>query len=182
MVKKTYLTPADKKRIAFIKQEFHDTADSVIAYIVFAHPRPGRREEEGSKEVVDPYQVASQVARAADGSNFRGRTIRTDLAVRSKGGRKAEDGDLLDDPKMTVFVGNLDFASKEEDLRAFFETLMVKEKGDPAKPHAGTSEDGEDDSESEVVGEPPWDRIDEYQSEHNRETEGVAFRGLLKAD
>ncbi|KAJ3525434.1 hypothetical protein NMY22_g10574 [Coprinellus aureogranulatus] len=29
-----------------------------------------------------------------------------------------------------VFVGNLDFASKEEDLRVFFENLMVAEKGE----------------------------------------------------
>jgi nucleolar protein 12 len=31
---------------------------------------------------------------------------------------------LVGDPKLSVFVGNLDFASKEEDLRVFFEGVV----------------------------------------------------------
>jgi len=35
---KKYITAGQKKKIAFINQEFHSTADTINAYIVFAHP------------------------------------------------------------------------------------------------------------------------------------------------
>ncbi|KDN43666.1 hypothetical protein K437DRAFT_274830 [Tilletiaria anomala UBC 951] len=42
------------------------------------------------------------------------------------------------DPKRTVFVGNLDFTAKEEDLRAFFEGLVTGERG-PCPPSSDMS-------------------------------------------
>jgi nucleolar protein 12 len=33
------------------------------------------------------------------------------------------------DPKNSVFVGGLDYAAKEEDVRVFFEELVKKERG-----------------------------------------------------
>ena len=49
---------------------------------------------------------------------------------------------MAGDPKATVFVGNLDFASKEEDLRVFFEALVCEERGKPEE-KAGSEDDSE---------------------------------------
>ncbi|PFH51203.1 hypothetical protein AMATHDRAFT_75067 [Amanita thiersii Skay4041] len=158
---KQYLTPSQKKRISFINHAFHPSADVVNAYIVFAHPVPSGGDKEGvhrnpppSKDVLDPYEVAKKAARECDGMEFEGRVVRVDLVRRgvkgvggkvsgggSNGGEEAEaevdewGGDA--DPKLTVFVGNLDFASKEDDLRAFFEGVVSKERGLPPSANNG---------------------------------------------
>jgi nucleolar protein 12 len=129
---KKFLTPQEKKRVAFIKQNFHETGDAVNAYIVFAHPPPEetfKRSENAplSPDIMDPYEAAKAAVEKCDGTSFEGKTIRVD-SVRKGGGRDA-GGEGLGDPKLSVFVGNLDFASKEEDLRAFFETLVTGERG-----------------------------------------------------
>lgn len=132
---KTFLTPKEKKRIAFIKQEIHSGVDSVNAYVVFAHPVPTENWPKNlppPRPVMNPYEAAKLAVKAADGSEFLGRTIRLDLAVKGKGKAvDAADVELAGDPKATVFVGNLDFACKEQDVRAFFEGLMVAERGAP---------------------------------------------------
>jgi nucleolar protein 12 len=48
--------------------------------------------------------------------------IRVDLASRKDVVDEVGVG-LVGGPKLSVFVGNLDFASKEEDLRVYFEGL-----------------------------------------------------------
>ncbi len=54
--------------------------------------------------------------------------IRVDLATQNKpSALTTSSGETVmeTDPRLSIFVGNLDFASKEEDLRVFFETLMA---------------------------------------------------------
>jgi nucleolar protein 12 len=125
---KKYITPNQKKKIAFINQEFHSTADTVNAYIVFAHPVNTEHRPSNLPPIspsLDPYEAAQLVAERCDGTLFMERIIRVDLVG------KNNDAGFDTDPKLSVFVGNLDFASKEEDLRVFFEGLMASEKGLP---------------------------------------------------
>jgi len=73
---------------------------------------------------MDPYEAARLAVERCDGTSFMERLIRVDLVnkkalVREKEG-PVESNVLDTDPKLSVFVGNLDFASKEEDLRVFF--------------------------------------------------------------
>ena len=126
------------------------------AYVVFAHPlsaealakRPANVPP--PPPVMDPYDAARECAENGDGSTFMGRTLRMDVV--KKGSRPGVDGAgegiesaMAGDPKATVFVGNLDFASKEEDLRTFFETLMREERGEPS----GKEKRQDDDSDEE---------------------------------
>lgn len=176
---KTFLTPAEKKRVAFIKQEIHESVDAVNAYIVFAHPPPAHETEKRGhvpppKTVMDPYEAARVVVKEADRSTFMGRTLRVD-AVSAGSSKVDADGDMKGDPKATVFVGNLDFASKEEDLRTFFETLMVAERGKPGRVsagHAETDESEEDDDEDDIEGEGD-EEADEDAKVKAKQTEAV---------
>ena len=125
---KKYITPSQKKKIAFINHEFHSTANTVNAYILFAHPintedRPSNLPP--ISPCLDPYKAARMAADNCDGTLFMERIIRVDLVG------KDNDTGSDTDPKLSVFVGNLDFASKEEDLRVFFEGLMTSERGPP---------------------------------------------------
>lgn len=152
---KVFLTPAEKKRVAFIKQELHDGVDAANAYIVFAHPPPPPDAEKAKhlpppKEVMDPYEAVRLVVKEADRSVFMGRTLRVD-AVAVGGNKVDADGDLKGDSKMTIFVGSLDFASKDEDLRAFFETLMVTERGKPPAGEEDEDEEEEDDDDDDTA-------------------------------
>ena len=129
---KKFLTPQEKKRVAFIKHDFHEGGDAVNAYVVFGHPPPkdATKRSENSPplpDVMDPYEAAKRAVERCDGTTFEGKTIRVDTV--RKGGVGGASGDGLGDPKLSIFVGNLDFASKEEDLRAFFETLVTNERG-----------------------------------------------------
>lgn len=125
--KKKYLTPSEKKRVAFIKADFHSSADSINAYIVFAHP-PVRAPNLPPLQVLDPYQAAIEATEKCNGTTFMDRTIRVDLADKSM-------SDALGDPKLSIFVGNLDFATHEDDLRLFFEGVISAERG-PVVPQA----------------------------------------------
>ncbi|EAU86400.2 RNA-binding protein [Coprinopsis cinerea okayama7 len=141
---KRYLTPSQKKKIAFINQEFHANADTVNAYIVFAHPVDQSTRPKNLPPLpvtMCPYEAAKVAVERCNNTVFMERIIRVDRVGKVKGsGRKGaeedEDGEearpMVDaDPKLSIFVGNLDFESKEEDLRVFFETLLVAEKGAP---------------------------------------------------
>jgi len=148
---KRYLNPAQKKKIAFINQEFHTTADSVNAYIVFAHPvdavdRPSNLPP--LPPTMDPYEAAVGAASKADGSLFLERMIRVDLVGKNKSRKPNTDSDqpalLEEDPRLSVFVGNLEFASKEEDLRAFFEGTLATERGPPLPPNEDDAGDTAD--------------------------------------
>lgn len=93
---------------------------------------------------MDPYEAAQLAAQRCDGTPFMDRVIRVDLVnkkVQNGEEKLHSESSILDtDPKLSVFVGNLDFASKEEDLRVFFEGIVSAERGPPG----ADSDDGED--------------------------------------
>jgi len=110
--------------------------------VVFAHlpPKETVKWPENAPplpDVMDPYEAAEVAVEKCNGTIFEGKTIRVDNVRKSGAGDAGGEG--LGDPKLSIFVGNLDFASKEEDLRAFFETLVTSERG--ARPQG--TEDGE---------------------------------------
>jgi nucleolar protein 12 len=70
------------------------------------------------------------------------RLLRVDVVGKSSAGGPGVD------PKLTIFVGNLDFASKEEDLRVFFEGVVSTERGEPS-PLLEDMESEEDEEEGE---------------------------------
>ncbi|KAJ3716021.1 hypothetical protein C8R42DRAFT_778754 [Lentinula raphanica] len=157
---KNFLTPAQKKKIAFINQEIHASGSSVNAYLVFAHPLPTSDEVTKRRpnlpplpEVMDPYKAARLAQEACDGSEFMERTLRVDIVSQNPDSALAEtQGRVLRtgsdvDPKRCIFVGNLDFESKEEDVRAYFESVVSAEKGPRID---GTNRDSDDqDSDSD---------------------------------
>jgi nucleolar protein 12 len=114
------LTSHDKKKIAFIKHELHEGVDTVTAYVLFAY---------GGE--LAPDEAAKAAVDALDNSLFMGRTLRADTLL----------GDGVGDPKRTIFVGSLDFASHEEDLRTFFEGVVSAERG----PRAAVADSGSDE-------------------------------------
>lgn len=140
---KKFLNPGQKKKIAFINGEFHATADSVNAYIVFSHPPPAAARAANLPplpETMDPYEAAKAAAEKCDGTIFLERMIRVDLAGKAAAGERV--GLAEGNPKLSVFVGNLDFGCKEEDLRVFFEGVVGGERGPPGA-DASEDEDGE---------------------------------------
>ena len=112
----------DKKRIAFIKHELHPDADAVTVYVVFAY---------GADLL--PDEAVQRAVAALDSTQYMGRTLRADAVAGGVG-----------DPKRTVFVGGLDFASHEEDLRIFFEGVVSGERG-PRSVVAGDPDSDEED-------------------------------------
>ncbi|RXW16531.1 hypothetical protein EST38_g9328 [Candolleomyces aberdarensis] len=161
---KSYLTPHQKKKIAFINQQFHSTADTVNCYIVFAHSVPTQHQGKNvppPPPVMDPYEAARIAVEKGNNTVFMERVVRVDrvglTSKKASGGVVAEgvDGEVGAqgdaDPKYTIFVGNLDFASKEEDVRVFFEGLVVKEKGAPPVAEDGMDVDGESKKASSWV-------------------------------
>ncbi|KAL0961193.1 hypothetical protein HGRIS_006162 [Hohenbuehelia grisea] len=146
---KRYMTASQKKRVAFITNAFHASADVVHAYIVFAHPPSPEASSSRAPNVpppapcMDPYAAATEAARAADGTMFMERAIRVDVVRRDAATSSEAKGDAGSDvgnPKLSVFVGNLDFASKEEDLRVFFEGVVAAERGPPPEESEGEGE------------------------------------------
>ncbi|KIM73678.1 hypothetical protein PILCRDRAFT_722317 [Piloderma croceum F 1598] len=128
---KKFLNPKQKKKIAFINREFHSSADSVNAYIVFAHPVPALARPSNvppPPETMDPFDAARHAVEKCDGTLFMERMIRVDFASKTA---KEHSGTVDGNPKLSVFVGNLDFGCKEEDLRVFFEGVVSGERGPP---------------------------------------------------
>lgn len=154
--KKTFMTPEEKKRVAFIKKDvstlpsnmsshqaqvltrslyfqFHASADFTNAYIVFAHPHPDR--SANVAPLMDPYEAARMAATRVNGTVFNGRTIRVDLVRASASTAetaraKSQLWIAGTDPKKSVFVGNLGLEEKEEGVREFFEKLLTTERGE----------------------------------------------------
>ncbi|KAH8983081.1 hypothetical protein EDB83DRAFT_1320937 [Lactarius deliciosus] len=61
-------------------------------------------------------------------------------------------GDGVGDPKCAVFVGSLDFASHEEDLRTFFEGVVSAERGPPS----AVADSGSDDEAAAEAKPKTW--------------------------
>lgn len=180
--KKSKLSSQEKKRVAFIKRDIHEGADSVHVYVVFAHSRPhptssaDHSEEKTSDtpiiaqtQTMSPYEVAALAVQHCNATVFMERTIRVDRvsttststansasssnAVTAK--TNGVDG-VGADPKKTIFVGNLDFASKEEDLRVYFEGVVSGERGprgDGTDDESSGDEEEEDEEQEEQDGD-----------------------------
>ncbi|KAJ7752706.1 hypothetical protein B0H14DRAFT_3512868 [Mycena olivaceomarginata] len=136
--KKAYLTPAQKKKILFIQGAFHPEAKSVTGM-----QRRRRGEEEGKDDT--PYAAAARLARAANASEFMGRVLRVDVCARlpladagAGAGAAGAGAGANEDPKLSIFLGNLDFASTESDVREFFEGVVVASERGPAPADDGT--------------------------------------------
>jgi nucleolar protein 12 len=114
-----FFTPSQRKKITFINHELHPSADSVNAYVVFAYPPPTKEWPSNLPPllpVMDPHEAAHLAVETCNGTVFMDCTIRVDSL-----GKPTDNigffSTFAGDPKSSVFVGNLDFASKEEDLR-----------------------------------------------------------------
>lgn len=87
---------------------------------------------------MNPYEAAEKIL-TANGSIFLERTIRVDKLRKPSAEGLATATTALGkrdawlpsgtDPKRSLFVGGLDYASKEEDVRVFFEELVKAERG-----------------------------------------------------
>lgn len=134
---KSFLDSKGKRRVAFIKHEFHSDAATCNAYVVFAYAHPDR--PTNVAPIMDPIEAADAIAAAANGTEFMDRIIRVDhVRLPSAQGLQTAATALgkrdawlpaNTDPKCSLFVGGLDYAAKEEDVRAFFEALVVAERG-----------------------------------------------------
>jgi nucleolar protein 12 len=110
--------------------------DACNAYIVFAHPHPDR--PTNVAPVMNPFEAAKLVL-AANGTSLLSRTIRVDrlrlpsaIALESASTALSKRDAWLPsnaDPKKSLFVGGLDYAAKEEDVRVLFEELVKSERG-----------------------------------------------------
>jgi nucleolar protein 12 len=135
--KASYLTPTKRKRVAFIKGEFHKAVDTVNAYIVFAYDKYSQKTEipAGKAAQLHPFEAARVAVQWCDGSLFMDKTIRVDRVGqwRAVSGESTVGDDVggFGDPRVTLFVGNLDFAAREEDLRVWFEGVVSQERGPP---------------------------------------------------
>lgn len=199
--KKSKLSSQEKKRVAFIKRDIHEGADSVHVYVVFAHSRPhptpsaDNSEEKTSAvaavtaqtQTISPYEVAALAVQHCNATVFMERTIRVDrvsttstAAANSASSTNtvtakmnATDG-VGADPKKTIFVGNLDFASKEEDLRVYFEGVVSGERGP-----RGDGSDGEEEDEADEEGEEESEE-DREEDEDSEEGEGKRGKKVAK--
>lgn len=107
---KVFLTPAQKRKVAFITGDHlvdgeKNAGASCNAYVVLAS-------SEGVQELIT----------GANGKTWEGRTLRVDKVEKSKKDWQEE--------KRTVFVGGLAFEEGEEALRKWMEATLVKEKGE----------------------------------------------------
>jgi len=84
--------PALSKKAAFITKDFHTSRDTMNAYIVFQD------------------DASAQKALTANGQEIEGKVIRVDTAQKTKR-----------DVTNTIFVGNLPFDVKEDELRTHFQ-------------------------------------------------------------
>ncbi len=93
--------------------------------------------------ILDPFIAAEQIISKGNLSDFMGHALHLDHvrptlsaieAAAAKEGKstlpaKREAWTQGADVKSCLFVGNLDYASKEDDVRAFFEGLVKAERG-----------------------------------------------------
>ncbi|KGB78310.1 nucleolar protein 12 [Cryptococcus deuterogattii R265] len=135
---KVFIDAKGKRKVAFIKKDFHSEIDSCNAYVVFAYPHPERAANVAP--ILDPFEAAAKFISAANSSTFCARTIRVDsvrlpssasLTAGASTSLSKRDAWLPSntDPKKSLFVGGLDYAAKEEDVRVFFEELVKAERG-----------------------------------------------------
>lgn len=158
---RVFFQPGEKRKVAFIKREvsvaavwqmrwmlirhpqFHEQATSINAYLVFGHPAPDR--SKNVRPIQNPYEAAEQAIRLGNHSTFEGRILRLDasrpvLSTLTAEASKEGKSELPirraawlggKDPKMSLFVGNMDYNTDQQDIWIFFEKLVEAEKGAP---------------------------------------------------
>lgn len=154
--KKVFLSGSQKRKVAFIRQEVNERADGLNAYVTLT-PLPAQgvaalqaSNGDAKTERLSAPVLAALLAASADGSIFEDRHLRTDLVMPLSPAEiveagldrvKTSDGTMLGTSvaagkgvdfqarQKTVFVGNMDFETKEEELRAFFHSLLESERG-----------------------------------------------------
>ncbi|GAA5861139.1 hypothetical protein JCM8547_008047 [Rhodosporidiobolus lusitaniae] len=135
------LTDAQKRRVAFIRGELNENKKACNAYLVLA----------ALPEEIDVRAVIQALVNAADNSIFEGSTLHADVvrprsaaAVLAAAQMAAKPNMSLTDvprnaethqvsaqeAKRTLFVGGLDFAETEENVRKATEAVLVRERGD----------------------------------------------------
>lgn len=154
--KKTFLTGSQKRKVAFITQKLNEKADSINAYVTLSpFPQSGvtkLQEVHGAEKTnhLTPQVLTSLLAAMTDETVFQERHLRVDLVnplqpsdIVESGLDKVRtsSGDTLgasvaksgssdhESRKRSVFVGNMEFETKEEELREFFQLLLEKERG-----------------------------------------------------
>ncbi|TFK58118.1 hypothetical protein BDN72DRAFT_866203 [Pluteus cervinus] len=144
------------RRPMFRGRDFRRTksdTQSAIFYLVLARPSPSTPasdDEPHTPRVMEPYEAAKKAVELLDGSTFLERMICVDVAHRGSACAKPESslgdvGMVGADTKLSVFVGNLNFESREEDLRA--------ERGPPTD---AMESDNEDD---DVENDEKWTKL-----------------------
>jgi nucleolar protein 12 len=151
------LGSADKKRIAFIKHEFHTDVVTINVYVVFGHGAD-----------LPPDEAVKRAIAALDNTQYLDLTLRADTV----GGGKS-------DPRRTVFVGGLDFASREEDVRVFFEGVVCTERGPRITvPGDSDSDDEEDTGHPNVSHAKPKTWVKRVRIVRDKDTQlgkGIAY-------
>ncbi|GAA5861952.1 hypothetical protein JCM3774_001364 [Rhodotorula dairenensis] len=135
------LTDAQKRKVALIRGELNEGKKACNAYLVVA----------ALPDSIDVRAVVRAVVEAANNSVFEGYTIHADyvrprsaaalLAAAQMAAKPNEN--LTDvprnsdgfqvapaDARKTVFIGGLDFAESEENVRAAVEACLVRERGE----------------------------------------------------
>jgi len=188
--RRSFLSGSQKRKVAFINQEINDKADSVNAYVTlsqlstFAIAELKEKKQKDAGSLTAPALVAL-LATNVNGTLFEERHLRADLVVpllpadileTGLSTVQTADGSLLgasagaasidnESRKRTIFVGNLDFEAKEEELRGFFESLVTRERGSPPDVKAldfsnsgklPTPEDVDEEAEGAVRRLPSW--------------------------
>ncbi|KAI0771411.1 hypothetical protein BC629DRAFT_1442025 [Irpex lacteus] len=117
--------------------------------------RKRRRTSGLDNDCMDPYEAAKVAIKEADGSVFNGHSLRVDSALRGKGKGKAGMWVRWRSrrTRRLLCLWEFDFACKEEDVRAFFEKVMVEERGAPGE---GEAEEETKDGEKSSVSRKAW--------------------------
>lgn len=135
------MTDAQKRRVALIRGELNEGKKACNAYLVI----------EAVPEGVDVREVVNALVAANDNSVFEGFTLRADVvrprsaaAVLAAAQMAAKpNANLTDVPRnqdvhqisavearRTLFIGGLDFAENEENVRKATEAVLVRERGE----------------------------------------------------
>ncbi|PWN91702.1 hypothetical protein FA10DRAFT_73215 [Acaromyces ingoldii] len=155
---KVFLNAKQKRKVAYIQGEVNEKADALNAYVTIDLAGQRRLDAYAQRYNADVSKLtdktlAALLAFTSNNTLFRGRHIRCDLvrsletsAILSAGldQVRTPNGSLLGQSmgtnaaamdinmrRRTIFVGNVDFEAKEEEVREFFEALVRRERGMP---------------------------------------------------
>jgi len=133
------LTEAQKRRVAFIKGELNEGKKACNAYLVL-EPLP-------ADATMSMREVIDALVSNANGTTFEGFTIRADVvrpkskaaivatlpSTTSTSGSNGITPPSYTVPpseaRRTIFMGSLDFAESEENVRSETEKVLVRERG-----------------------------------------------------